>query len=842
MLKVTHFNIMRLNLPTSAKETQKDRFRFFVLLAIVTLTKIPSMALFPLTGDEAYHWEWSRRLAPAYYDHPGAIAWAVALSTRLTGIHSEWSIRLPALVALIIVSLLMWRLTRRVALDAGLGSAHAFRAGEWAGLMVAAAPVFAVLSMYCSTDPPLLLFWMMALDFGYRAFRGNRVFDWLGLGCSLGLALNSKFLAFLLVAAVGVTLLLTPEGRRCLKTVGPWLGMAAAVLFMMPVLIWNLQNDWATFRFNFMIRQAETLKRFSLQHAGEYVGGQLIVLLPVAALLGISALGRISRRLFSRRANVGIVFLWVSALIPLGIFFLVSWKRRVGIHWPAAGWLSALILAAVEWVPRSRSDSHTPAIRFWVRLAARGSFAFLLIGSGMAWFLYAAGPLQSPAWVATFWNQVYGWREAGRQITALQQRLSSKTEKGTVLFCQSYAMAAQVAFYTPGHPTVLLWAPPAVHGQEYRRWDRFEAYRGSNVLLVGRQEVTKVLPMLRRHCRSIGSPQPLVVSHRGSILRKGEWVHGEGFDGRSPDWSGGPDFPEQSLQFSGHRALEEVAAFVAIGPRPAGSEGMGRAAAHVAGRLRELGLAVKTDIFEDGTPYGRKWFQNVEARLPGNAKGCVLFVSHMDTKVGISEDFVGANDSGSSTGFLIELARALSEGQWSGPDLYFLFVDGEECLVEYGPSDGLHGSRHAAARWKTSSLASQVRAVIVVDMIGDRDLTVTIPRNGNAALIQSVFRAAEKEGFRSYFRLHRQTILDDHVPFLEAGFPAILLIDFEYGSRLGRNDYWHTPEDTFDKLSAESLEIVGRVVIRLLHMLAEDPNPSPHSPLFSPAAAVGEGG
>lgn len=265
----------------------------------------------------------------------------------------------------------------------------------------------------------------------------------------------------------------------------------------------------------------------------------------------------------------------------------------------------------------------------------------------------------------------------------------------------------------------------------------------------------------------------------------------------------------------GARALEETARVVALGPRVAGTAGAERAAAYLVERLAALGLEPRLDRFEEEAPAGRMTFRNVSARLPGSEAGLVLLVSHYDTKGDVAPDFAGANDSGSSTGLLLELARVL-RAQRRGPELEFLFVDGEECRVAYGPRDGLHGSRRRAAQLRASGEARQVRAVLVLDMIGDRDLTVTLPRNGTPALLRAILAAAEEEGLRDRFRLGDGAILDDHVPFLDAGLPAVDLIDFEYGIGPSDNRYWHTPDDTLDKLSADSLELVGRVVLRFL--------------------------
>ncbi len=269
----------------------------------------------------------------------------------------------------------------------------------------------------------------------------------------------------------------------------------------------------------------------------------------------------------------------------------------------------------------------------------------------------------------------------------------------------------------------------------------------------------------------------------------------------------------------GNRALAEVQKLVAISPRDSGTEGGRKAADYLRRRLEELGVAVEVDEFKDKTPYGEMVFRNVLGRIPGErGERLVIIGSHYDTKVGMCEGFEGANDSGSSTGLLIELARVFKKGA-AQVDILLVLFDGEECLKAYGPDDGLYGSRRLARQLTKQGMKEKMLGVIILDMIGDRDLTIGLPANNTPFLSAAILAAARQQGVREKFSLAKHAMTDDHVPFLDIGVPAADIIDFQYGSKPGLNDYWHTPEDTLDKLSAESLEIVGRVVVCLVNSL-----------------------
>ncbi len=274
------------------------------------------------------------------------------------------------------------------------------------------------------------------------------------------------------------------------------------------------------------------------------------------------------------------------------------------------------------------------------------------------------------------------------------------------------------------------------------------------------------------------------------------------------------------------QAFDQTARFVACGPRAAGTPDARRAAVYLERALADAGAATaRIESFEDDTPFGVRTFHNVLADFPAADPQApwIILLSHFDTKTGISGDsaetpFVGANDGGSSVGLLLALAaRFARESQLLPCHVRIAFLDGEECAVAYSDRDGLHGSRHLARALRREGLS--VRAVILADMIGDRDLLIEIPRNGTPALRLLALECADRLGIRPHVKLGSGIVLDDHQPFLDLGFPAVDLIDFAFGSAPGRNDYWHTCEDTVEKLAPASFEITGSLIVAMMNAL-----------------------
>lgn len=258
--------------------------------------------------------------------------------------------------------------------------------------------------------------------------------------------------------------------------------------------------------------------------------------------------------------------------------------------------------------------------------------------------------------------------------------------------------------------------------------------------------------------------------------------------------------------FDGAAALRHVERLVALGPRPAGSEPSARARAYIIAELKKAGVTGEARPFRAQTPHGSVGMANVVAVLKGRRPDVIMIGGHYDTKVFSGFRFVGANDGGSSAALLIELARRLA----AAPREYTYWVvwfDGEEAMESWTERDSLYGSRHLAAELRRTNRLP--RALLLVDMIGDRDLVIRRESASASWLTDIVWASAARLGYGAHFHADTIPVEDDHVPFLRAGVPATLLIDFDYPP-------WHTVEDTVDKVSARSLAVVGEVLLDAL--------------------------
>ena len=268
--------------------------------------------------------------------------------------------------------------------------------------------------------------------------------------------------------------------------------------------------------------------------------------------------------------------------------------------------------------------------------------------------------------------------------------------------------------------------------------------------------------------------------------------------------------------FSGDKAFAHVKYMVDLGPRPIGSSALEKTREYIIRTLGGCGWQVQRQMFTDDTPRGKFEFVNLIAHYSGTTGRSapsdtqqVIVCSHYDTKIFDTVRFVGASDGASSTGALIELARVLALDPGLARRIELVFFDGEEAVQAFTETDGLYGSRHYARELRVSGRASQFKFGILWDMIGDRNLTITIPPDSPPRLVRGIFAAADALNLRHYFSYFGGPILDDHTPLNGSLIPTIDLIDFDYPP-------WHTPEDTLDKLSPDSLQKVGAVTLYFL--------------------------
>jgi glutaminyl-peptide cyclotransferase len=262
-------------------------------------------------------------------------------------------------------------------------------------------------------------------------------------------------------------------------------------------------------------------------------------------------------------------------------------------------------------------------------------------------------------------------------------------------------------------------------------------------------------------------------------------------------------------KFDSSRAWEDLRQLVAIGPRPSGSAAIEQTRTYIKGRLAAAGVAVAEQAWDDETPLGRVHMVNLVATIPGGRKDRVVISGHYDTKLYREFRFVGASDGASSAAFLLEAARVL-KAQKNPLTIELLFLDGEEArLPDWHGTDNTYGSRHYVETGKRDGSLAAIRANLLIDMIGDRDLRLKRDANSTPWLTDLVWTAAKQQKLDAYFVPLTTQIEDDHLPFVQAGVPSVDIIDLEYPQ-------WHTANDNLDAVSARSLQIVGDVVLAAL--------------------------
>jgi glutaminyl-peptide cyclotransferase len=261
--------------------------------------------------------------------------------------------------------------------------------------------------------------------------------------------------------------------------------------------------------------------------------------------------------------------------------------------------------------------------------------------------------------------------------------------------------------------------------------------------------------------------------------------------------------PSKTSPFNEQRADTDLRTLVGFGPRPAGSESIAKARSYIIAELKKAGLKPAEDPFDAVTPRGTRRMINIRAVRPGSKPRIIALTGHYDTKI-FDFPFVGASDGGSSAAWLLEMARVTANLKLENT-LEFVFLDGEEAVVEWTDTDSVYGSRFDVDRRYRAGSLEQLKALVLADMIGDKNLNIRKETQSTDWLKSIIWNTAQSIGYNREFPNDTLEVSDDHIPYLKAGIAAVDLIDFDYPA-------WHTAEDTLDKVSARSLKIVGDVV------------------------------
>ena len=267
--------------------------------------------------------------------------------------------------------------------------------------------------------------------------------------------------------------------------------------------------------------------------------------------------------------------------------------------------------------------------------------------------------------------------------------------------------------------------------------------------------------------------------------------------------------------------MSHVERIISHGPHPPGSEAQQKVGMYIMQQLESYGLDVRSHTFQAITPQGRLPMTNIWGTLGGERDSVIIIASHYDSKYFDDFAFVGANDGGSSSALLLELARVLSEQGSTEFTLWFVFFDGEEAIYQWTSADSLYGSREFVRKLKRGNQLQHLSGLILLDMVGEKDLLLRRDTNSTDWLNEIIWDTAASMGHQDIFQKRGHTgAVDDHLPFAREGIPVVDIIDLDYA-------HWHRKEDTIDKLSPHNLCIVGNVVLgslpRITKRLLENP-------------------
>lgn len=421
-----------------------DRRATWLLLFAALAVRIAVSSQFLLVPDETNYWQWSRYLALGYHDHPPMIAWTIWLATTLFG-QNEWAVRLPTVLGMTVTSGYLCLLAARW---------FSWRVAFHTALLTQLLLLLNGAALIATPDGLLLPCWAAACSHAAQALDRNKPSAWLLTGFWFGVGLLSKYTMILFLPSLFVAMLAHPDYRRQLLGPWPWIGLVLGCLLFTPVLVWNSQNEWATFRHVLYQGGADDKVWFTLNYVGDFFASQLMLLTPVAFILILAAWFRpnLRNRIPAGQASF---LLWMS-LPGFLIFFLLSFHVRIYGNWPAPVYLTALVLIAALFCTLQKGQRLSSLWRSALIVAAAVTLPVIVQT------LYPLLPL--PLELDRTASECVGWDDLGRQVDQARKKMPRPAE--TFLFGLQYQYASELAFYVPGQPrTVSInhWTRPNVY-------------------------------------------------------------------------------------------------------------------------------------------------------------------------------------------------------------------------------------------------------------------------------------------------------------------------------------------------------------------------------------------
>lgn len=475
---------------------------FWIVLGITTTIRLIYALKLPLTGDEAYFWEWARHPALSYYDHPPLAGWILAMTTSIFG-STVAGIRIPAVLAMSLVFVFLHRMTYEIS-----GSQQT---ASLAGLLAMGIPLLEVGGILYSTDTPLMLSGILGGYFFYRAIEHGSRRAWIGLGVCSGTAVMSKFLGAALPAACVFYLLLSKPHRHHLRSRGPYIAAGLAGLIFLPAVAWNASHGWATFVFNFASRHKTP--GINLVYTADYFIGQALAMSPLVLIFAIPAFFVFfpSRSRAYSAWNIPALL----ALVPLAGFLLISLTNRVGAHWPGIGY-PFLAIAVTGYLTRGERTGLkyiSTAVTAWITVLILLSIPLMLWLLPQDW----SYPLRPEKFnTAQVKKALIPPEETGQTVSRL---FADMEDQGAAfLFTRSYALSSLIAFYTTGQPEVTVLGTGSVHGRNHVLWFNAQDHINENALFVSYRSFENEKEFLKERFERIEVVSDSAVDPDGASL------------------------------------------------------------------------------------------------------------------------------------------------------------------------------------------------------------------------------------------------------------------------------------------------------------------------------------